>query len=592
VVKKERFETSYSIFKIVFMMERIPDSALAMYQTPNSLLENTSVKWLDYLFNREGVKANFKTEDKNPDIDGTFDILENSRFDGRLEVQIKTYNTKTSRNKPQYLCDTKVLFYALKNRLSCVLLFVVDHSNKKAYWKYLSKSFIDGLNLVDKQKKVTIKFNEDEYVDVSNFNHCLANWHSYFLVKNTGIYFEDCDIEESLKKRDQLLKLLENIDFSKLIKEDVVSIQKFIDRFNHLLDGDYNFIKRFYYPEMWKMGIAIGTFTSNSLAYVLYPIFWGSNDLIIKKINLDFMSFRDFPKFDHFLTASVIGSHNPIVDNSSDLILKHINQKIKDMIENKKFLFLSPEIAIEYIYDTLKDKFSSWKIDYNSNIDLINLKNLFENKYSSQIRKKSIPIYSRGNSDITTLYQCIEYLLNNDFKEINRLYALEPKEDGDYYNEYLYAKIKIVFPLLPNLFDAFMYYTFPSLSSKITFWNGSDLLSINLKVADDGKSGVEIHHFNRIDGKTATPFLIITKNFEHELYIEYKKEENINLSMFEIDYCYHGVYYKLHTTEFVYSNLKKSYSIHEELYKFIGQRFDDYLKPDCRIMWSDLGRRF
>jgi len=80
---------------------KIPESNLAIYQSQNSFKEISSVKWLDKLFCRESVKANFSTEDKKPDIDGTFEIIKNYRFDGRLEVQIKTYNPKSSRNKPQ-----------------------------------------------------------------------------------------------------------------------------------------------------------------------------------------------------------------------------------------------------------------------------------------------------------------------------------------------------------------------------------------------------------------------------------------------------------------------------------------------------------
>jgi len=70
----------FNLIWIKIMIDNIPDSAYAKYQTTNSLLEITSVKWIDNLFNREGIKANFKTEDKNPDIDGTFEILENYRF--------------------------------------------------------------------------------------------------------------------------------------------------------------------------------------------------------------------------------------------------------------------------------------------------------------------------------------------------------------------------------------------------------------------------------------------------------------------------------------------------------------------------------
>jgi len=255
------------------MPTNIQEDRLAIYQTPNSLKEANSVKWLDLLFCKENVKANFEVDDKKPDIDGNFEILKNSRFDGKLEVQIKTYNSNSSRNKPCYLCDVKVLNYARRNRLACVILFVVDSTNEKSYWKYLSSSFIRSLSLEPNQQKVTIKFNEEEYVNAINFNSCLKKWHSFYAIKNNGIFFENCSIEESIKNKNRINKFFRNISFSDIDKNEVIQIQKFIDRFNHLLDNDYNFIKRFYYQEMWKMGIAIGNFSNTSLSFVLYPIF-------------------------------------------------------------------------------------------------------------------------------------------------------------------------------------------------------------------------------------------------------------------------------------------------------------------------------
>ena len=573
------------------MNKKFPDSVYANYQTSNSLKENVSVRWLEHLFCIEGIKTNFKTEDKNPDIDGTFDILNNSRFEARIEVQIKTYNAKTSKNKPKFYCDTKVLYYALKNRLSCVILFVVDAENNKSYWKYLSKSYLESLNLEEVKKKITIDFELDEYVDKLTFNLCVSKWLTYFSIKNNGIFFEDTNVDDSIKKKEQILNLIGNFDFARLRSEDIVAIQKFIDRFNYLLDNDFYFIKRFYYPQMWKMGIAIGDFTFTSLSYVLYQLPLGEIDLIIKKIDLNPSNFFDFPFSKNFLSASSKESSNPIIDNSNDIVMEHINRKIVDVIENKRFLFLSPEIAIEYVFDTLKDKYSNWDVDYTTKVDLNSLNKSLETKNILQIQNSNLPVYSRGQSSISTLNLCVKYLISNEFNEISRLYPIEPKQKGDLYISYLYDKMQVVFSLLPDLFDAYLYYAFPTLKSKISFWNGVDLLSVNLLVFNNGETSIEIHHFNRIDGENAIPIMIFTKNLEHELYSKLKEEnESIKLDLFEIKYTYNEVDYKMKGREFTHSNLNMNYSIHEELYKYLGKRFDDYLAPDFRIMWSDIGR--
>lgn len=561
---------------------KIPESNLAIYQSQNSFKEISSVKWLDMLFCRENVKANFSIEDKKPDIDGTFEIIKNYRFDGRLEVQIKTYNPKSSRNKPQYSCDTKLLYYALKNRLSCVILFVVDSFNNKAYWKYLTNSYIRGLNLKPSQKKATVKFNDEDYVNVENFNACLQKWHSFYNIKNNGIFFENCSIEESIQNKKRINKFFRNIEFKDLEKEVIIRIQNFIDRFNHLLDNDYNFIKRFYYPEMWKMGIAIGNYTNSSLSYVLYPIFYGMNDFIIKKVKLKTFADVDYLNEDPFIVATINDSQNPIISGTPDIILKHINEKIKDLIEGKKFLFLTPEICTEYIFDALNENHRSWKVNFQEKINLVNLKEYFESNYHSQIQNLALQTHIRNKSNLTTVYKCIIYLLNNDIKEIANPYQLKSKNDKLYVDS-VYSKVKVVYSLLPNLFNSYVYYTFPSLSTEINFWKGYDLMSVNLQVHQNDLS-LRVHYFEGADGISARPQIVFTKNFDHELYDAYFKDEaNMSNPYFSI-YSYKNVNYKLVLTEFdrLY-HIKNHYSLHNHLYKALGYHFDKLLKPNFRI---------
>jgi hypothetical protein len=561
----------------------IPDSKLTLYQTTASLLEKNSVKWLDNLFNRPELRTNFSIEDKKPNIDGTFDILKNNRFDGRFEVQIKTYNGKSSRYKPQYVCDIKLLFYALKNRPSCILLFVVDQSNNKAYWKYLNELYIKGLKIKEQQKKITIRFNEEEYVNEINFYQCLNKWHSFYQVKANGIFFDDCSIEESKQKINEITRYFDNIRISSLKKDDIIRIQKFIDRFNTLLDGDYNFIKRFFYPEMWKIGIAIGTYTLTSLTYVLYPVFWGSNDLILKKIKL-----QNFSEVDHFfgynfLMAVINNNKNPIISGNPDIIMDHINDKIKDIIERKKFLFLTIEIAIEHIYDALQENFSFWKIGYDNSVCLEALKEHLENNYQDRINTNVVQLGSQSNSNLSTVYQCVIYLLTNNIQEINRIFPIMPRETEASFIDTLFYKLETVFLLMPTTFDAYMYYAFPSLKNRITFWNGYDLISINLLTTKNNYF-IAIHYFRRTDGTGTTPQLIITRDLKHELYKGFSWQGAYSKEFFTSKFSLNGLSYRLCVIEGDnYHRIIRKYSIHNQLYKFLGRRFNNYLKPDKRI---------
>lgn len=577
------------------MVNKISNSNLAIYQTNNDLSENTSVLWLEVLFNRKDIITDFEKRDKKPDIDGFFTILNDRRFDARLEAQIKTYNPKKSKGQAKYPCDTKIIHYALKNRISSIILFVVDSSNNKAYWKYLSQKFIDKLNLKDGQKEVTIHFNENEYVTYDNIEECLTVWKSYFDIKNNAIFIEDDNIEKSNEKITQFNKYITNSDLSAFDTKYIVCIQKFIERYNQLFDGDYKVLKRFYFSDVWKFGIAIDKFAETSLSYSIYKIMWGQSDLFIKKVDLSSNSKLDFSYHDRtWVYTAFQDKGNKIWTGEPDIVMHDINQKIKDLLENKKLIFLSPEIAIECIYDVLEEEYRGWKIDYNNTVNLLFIKEFIEKKYENKISKRDLQRYSveTRSNDITTAYYCIDYLINNGFENIERLYPSKPSyKDKEGFIKYLCSKTEVVFSYLPPLFEAYMYFAFPSLQSKITFWDDIDLMFVVFST-DGDKSAIEIDYFKRQDGKASVPQLLFTKNYEHALYQNYFKErsENKNLNDFEYNFVYNQVSYKLESRQFqdIYC-IDNYFSIHKQLYRFLAKKFDNYLKPDCRIM-NDVAR--
>lgn len=569
------------------MQRKIKNSQLAIYQTSNDLSERTSVLWLENLFSRKGVIADFEKNDKKPDTDGSFTILDDGRFNGRLEVQIKTYNSKSSKSKAKYLCRTKVLYYALKNRISCVILYVVNTADNKAYWKYLSENFVQSLNLKETQKSVSISFDEFEYVNNTNFDDCLKLWHSYYYVKNNGIFLNVDNAEEVLGKREKVTEFLASSDMLMIDEKYIVCIQKFIDKFNYSFDYEYNTLKRFYYPNVWKFGIAIGEFTDKSLSYLIYTIMQGNNDLILKKININSVLDLDFRK--NHLYAASNAKKNDIWTGESDIVMKYVNDKIKDLIENKRFLYLSPEIAIECIFDTLEQEYNRLRINYNDSTNLLSLKELFKNKYPNQIRDRELQTYSVRNksNNVTIAYSCIEYLLNNGFHDIDRLYPVEPSyKNKDAYINYLCVKTEVVFSHLPALFEAYMYYAFPTLQSKITFWDDTDLISVVL-LTDGVDSRIELNYFRSRNKIRLSPQLLFVRDFKHELYSGYFREveENKEMDIFDYDFIFNGNSYKLTCRKFEDMRCIKNYfSIHKQLYRFLGEKFDKYLKPDCRIM--------
>ena len=350
------------------------------------------------------------------------------------------------------------------------------------------------------------------------------------------------------------------------------------------MDGDFHFIKKFFYPEMWKMGLAIGTYSSRSLTYVLYPIFWGSNDFILKKIKFNFFSDLDHFVEDNYLMAVTNRSRNAIKSGNPDLIMEHIDKKIKDILERKKFLFLTSEIAIEHIFDAIQENHRFWKIEQSDVINIKDLKDYLERNYSSLIYPLTIHFSSTSFSNLSTVYHCLTYLTDNNIQVIKNIYPQIPRENDDTYPEYLFNKLTSVYSLIPSTFDAFMYYAFPSLRGKISFWDGFDLISINF-IIQESNYYIIFHYFKRLDGVQGQPQLIFTKNFKHELYKNYQ-----NKGFY--DQGYFMSVYKLSTTEYklyaihgddVYL-FKRKFTLLNQLYNFLIRRFNQsYLKKDNHI---------
>jgi hypothetical protein len=163
-----------------------------------------------------------------------------------------------------------------------------------------------------------------------------------------------------------------------------------------------------------------------------------------------------------------------------------------------------------------------------------------------------------------------------------------PNETDSAYPEYLFNKQKSVYSLIPSTFDAFMYYTFPSLQGKITYWDGFDIISINF-IIQQNNYFIIFHYFKRLDGFQVRPQLLFTKNFNHELYQNYFNNGFYNQDYFKINYEINGIKYKLSLIHGDDIHLfKRRFSIFNQLFKFLVRRFNhSYFKRDSQIIPSE-----
>jgi len=232
----------------------------------------------EILHNEKLIFTHFDEQDKTPNFDGFFEILENKANKsvpiGRFDVQIKTLNhnyknenKKINRSQYKYSCDTKI-FNAVKKSvtLNPCYLFMVDTKKRRIFAKYISLKFVLMLDLKDEDSKVIYFNDDDEIVNIADF---------YQLLKN--IYFE---------KKEQLTHLEKNkfLTNDNMNEEELSLLQIEFDYLNNLFDSELSYIKCKLFPKVWKFGLAYLK-TEQSLGLGIYWICRGTNGEYFKKLS-------------------------------------------------------------------------------------------------------------------------------------------------------------------------------------------------------------------------------------------------------------------------------------------------------------------
>lgn len=141
--------------------------------------------------------------------------------------------------------------------------------------------------------------------------------------------------------------------------------------YNHLLDNEFNFIKKVYFPNAWKIGIAFSEFFPTRISYIIYQISKGENGLLIRQIPIE-----EFLKIKSFVFASRNLAENAIYINPKKFAFKLIQDNIIKFLKEKKVFLITEEIAIEYIFDFINRNYRILKIEKQKNaynLDKLNL---------------------------------------------------------------------------------------------------------------------------------------------------------------------------------------------------------------------------
>ena len=179
------------------------------------------------------IKTFFSENDKTPNIDGFFEIINQEKLPVKqFVVQIKTVKSlekkAEGRNKDKYTysMDAKFLHYIKANVCgSPGIVFVVDTLHKNVFWKYISAQYLSDLHLQDEKKK-TVSFTDNEmFTNVSDFSN-------------------------------EMILISNSINDKLIIKsaQEIASLNEAQEWFNRALN-DLPFIKKCFYPNVFKFGI-------------------------------------------------------------------------------------------------------------------------------------------------------------------------------------------------------------------------------------------------------------------------------------------------------------------------------------------------
>lgn len=505
-------------------------------KTNSQSIEENSVRCLEELLNQSNqLKTYFSVNDKTANIDGYIELLTNSCISGKITVQIKPLPKRFYEN-PRFDCPTSLLGYAENCPTELVFLIVVNRHNKTAFFKNITLDLIQKNSHKIKQNTIRFLFSEDEKITPQDLNKTIVEWKNRY-GRLSQLILDSSKIKQENEALSQVLKkhVLPSVDISEFYLH---KIQQFIDRYNYLLDYDFNTVKKVFFKNVWKVGFGFSKFAANEIAFALYNIYYGKNDLIIKQV--DSLAIPNFALARYALHSS----ENKIIDNPERFALKLISEDVEKTLSGSIF-FMSEITAIEYIFDFMDKHNDILETEKNDKeYDLSVLKSKLE-KYPHISQMSCSVLKGNKTINLNPIYDAVVFLLEKKYDIINRLfpsisdYSFIHKTSKTESIKLAYEKFEYLYSRLVSLFDAFVISSFPSISSKISLFYDCDLIIANINYHEfrEGTHDYQIRlYFFRSRKKITHPNkrIITSLNFGSNVF----KSNNVSSEIELVNRCW------------------------------------------------------
>lgn len=444
------------------------------------------------------TKNNIDIGTTQSNIDGYIELLDSSnRISGKMTVQVKTVS-KRYEGLNKYPCPTSLFAYA-ETTTDNVFLLAVDHSQDKVLYKHISPKLLNENRDKEQQETIILHFSQNEELRKDNIETVLKDWLSVCSSRVYCLNHGEAILEENGKLKSYLLNMPKMATDLRPI--DIQEIQNFIDTYNKLLESDFRYIKSVLFPNVWKRGIAVYTYSDSSLEYSLYNVNVG--ELVAPIVQMPKCSIFEIKHEHDYASFSCI--ENKLKENPNLYSISIIKKHVDDFIKKRKIIPLDESFLVEYIHDFIEANWRRLHLKKYSELDVCSLIHHFQSKYP-YIDKKPVRIVSGGKSIyVNTVYDAIKLLSEMGYTTIPYPYPAKGSygNTGMVYDFYspttALDKSRIVIINTIRAYQNFIQSEFPLLVNALDAFYGGNLISVLIDYSDpEHKFIFHIHYFRSI----------------------------------------------------------------------------------------------
>ncbi len=299
-------------------------------------VENEAVTVFNSLIDTNRVKADVRTGDRYPNIDGRVEIVDEGGYPiGKIDLQIKRIKT----GDLKFQCPLTLVEYSKVSGVPLVLI-CVDVEQKTGYWRHISPA-MPGVQ--GQTESFTVHFDPVSDIINEKLRYLiqwikLANNHSKILPEYKSLVAQSNqqDIDGTVPSR------------------DISTIQLFLDQINSLLDHDFLTVKRILLPDMWKIGLGVFDNNQNQISYQLYKLNNAQAGPLICSLQQD-----DSRQIEHH-NLDPLNKHSTIrgyLEDPQAHGKSFVSSLVKEVFESRRFHIHGTYVALDIVFNFL-DRYS------------------------------------------------------------------------------------------------------------------------------------------------------------------------------------------------------------------------------------------